>query len=390
MKYLLSLCLCLLAKVAVPNDSILITQLLQKIEQLQVKEDGLFPKGSIPSYRKYALNPDRFKADINPFYTGLTAFTLLNIRDELTINQKTIADTIIQRTRHTFTKFENRKKNGLTYNFWPTDRPQIFPNSGWVNWLDKSKALPDDLDDTVIILMALNANDSIAIKIHNLMQGYTNSTSKTINNTYEEFKKLNAYSTWFGEKMPIDFDVCVMSNVLYFVQHYNLNWTHADSATLKVIVESIKTNKHLKNAEYISAQYAKPSIIFYHISRLMAKKKIQELEDLKPQLIKQALEAIQSTDSFLEKILMSTSLLRWGMLPPKIVIKSKTDLTSMIEDEESFAFFIASVGGIYPNYIKNLFFKTKIAFFYYHCPAFNNLLVLENLIWHKKLVEQNQ
>lgn len=385
MKYILSLLLLANFTVSFANDSLLITQLLERIAFMQTKEPGIFPKGSFPSYRMYAHNKDRFKADINPFYTGLISFSLQNMLPELNETQQLIARNIVNKANSSFDLFRNRKRNLPTYNFWPTDRPQIFPNAGWINMLDKSKSLPDDLDDTVILLMALNTSDSIAKEIHKFMQGYTNSGTQRVRNTYEEFKRLNAYSTWFGEKMPIDFDVCVMANVLYFVQQYNLKWTSADSATLKVIVETVKTNKHLRNPEYISPHYAKASIIFYHISRLMAKKKIQELEDLKPKLIEQALETIKTSESFLDRILLSTSLLRWGIHPPELIIKSKTNLTSMIEDEEEFAYFIASMGGIYPTVIKNIFFKTKIAFFYYHCPAFNNLLVLENLIWQKKM-----
>jgi hypothetical protein len=382
MKYLLSLCLCLLAIKAVSNDSILITQLLQKIEQLQVKSDGIFPKGSIPSYRKYAHNPDRYKADINPFYTGLTAFTLLNIRDRLTSNQKAIADTIIKRARHTYSKFENRKKNGLTYNFWPTDTPQIFPNSGWLNLFNKTRALPDDMDDTVIILMSLEAQDSKAKAVHQLMQNHSNKVTKTVNNTFEEYKNLPAYSTWFGKKMAIEFDICVLSNILFFVQKNQLEWTASDSACLALMVNAIKSNQIVNSAKYISPQYATTPIILYHLSRLMALKPISELEALKSNLINQALVALNNTSNFMEKVILSSSLIRWGETNPIIEVKKNDSLNDLIENE-SFVFFIANMGSIYPNYLKKFLTQSKLGTFYYYSPAYNYVLLLENLILQK-------
>lgn len=151
------------------GDSLITSQLLNRIAFLQAKEEGVFPKGSIPSYRMYAHNKDRFKADINPFFTGLVSFTLHDIHSHLTDYQKNIANQIIGNSLPVFEKFKNRKNNYPTYNFWPTDTPRIFPNAGWLNQLDKSRSLPDDMDDTVIILLAMQANDSIARLVHGLM-----------------------------------------------------------------------------------------------------------------------------------------------------------------------------------------------------------------------------
>jgi hypothetical protein len=51
-------------------------KLLHRIEQLQCKENGVFPKGMFPSYRTYALNKQIEKADPNIFFTELIGFTL--------------------------------------------------------------------------------------------------------------------------------------------------------------------------------------------------------------------------------------------------------------------------------------------------------------------------
>ena len=75
-------------------DTTIVTQLLHRIVQLQVKENGVFPKGLFPSYRTYVLNQDRQKADINPFFTGLIVFTLDRIKDQLTPYQQKLVEQI--------------------------------------------------------------------------------------------------------------------------------------------------------------------------------------------------------------------------------------------------------------------------------------------------------
>lgn len=383
MKYYVTALLLLFSLSLRANDSLTISRLLQRIDALQLKEDGVFPKGSIPSYRMYALNKTRYKADINPFFTGLVAFTLEDIKADLSPAQQTLANTIINNTQPVYPIFQNRKNNRITYNFWPTDHPQIFPHSGWLNLFNKSRALPDDLDDTVIILMAQRRSDSVAKAIHQLMQRYTNNENKKVTNTFPEYLKVGAYSTWFGEKMPVDFDISVLSNVLYFVQSYNLKWTAADSASLYLIEDMVKTNKHIKFANYVSPHYATLPNILYHISRLMSLKTIPSLEKLKPQLIEDTKTALASATTFMDKVILSTSLLRWGVQPPEIILDPTTSLVDLIEDEQ-FYFFIASMASMLPDPWKKRVTNMGVGTFYYYCPAYNNLLLLENLVWQKR------
>ena len=227
---------------------------MQRIDQLQNKQAGVFPKGIFPSYRLYALNKDRQKADINAFFTGLIAFSLQDIKPQLSSSQQKMSDQIISNSLPVYSKFQNQKGRA-TYNFWPTDTPRIFPNAGWLNVFDKSQALPDDLDDTVIMLLAMNAPDSTAKQIHALMQSFTNNGNKQVRNTFKDYRNVGAYSTWFGKKMPVDFDVCVLANILYFVQKYNLEWTAADSASLQLIEKVLSERKHVTDAAYVSPHY---------------------------------------------------------------------------------------------------------------------------------------
>lgn len=364
------------------TDTLMATRLLQRIAALQPKDDGIFPKGLFPSFRTYALNQHRQKADINIFFTGLISFTLKNLRKDFTPYQQKIADSIIVAANTSSVKFKNRKGRD-TYNFWPTDTPVIFPNSGWMNWFNKQQALPDDLDDTVIMLLALNATDSIAKNVHTLMQAFANNGQKKVNNTFKAYRDLGAYSTWFGKKMPVDFDISVLSNVLYFVQSYDLPWTAADSASLQLIEKLTEEKKHLTDASYISPHYSSPAIILYHISRLMQLKPIAALEKNREALIGDARKLLENPLPFMDQVLLQTALMRWGVQPAIIQINQKKSLAELIEDD-SFSFFIANMASMLPDGLKKTAGAAGVGKFYYFCPAYNNLLVLENLIWQNR------
>lgn len=364
-------------------DTLISYKLLQRIEQLQIKESGIFPKGLFPSYRIYALNQHRQKADVNIFFTGLIAFTLRDLMPNLTTHQQKIAQRIIYQSIIASDQFKNRKGRN-TYNFWPTNDPQIFPNSGWLNLFNKSQALPDDLDDTAIMLLALAADQPTVSEVHQMMQRYINGGFSKINNTFPEYRNIPAYSTWFGEKMPVDFDVCVLANVLHMVQTYDLTWTKADSSSLDLITRVIKDKKHLTHASYISPHYSNPSIILYHMGRLMRNKKIDALEALKPQMVEEAKALLLQSDSFLEQVILSTTLLKWGVKPTVVTPKNISSLLELTEDE-SFSFFIANMASMLPDQLKKLAGKTQVGKFYYYCPAYNNLLVLEHVITTQRM-----
>lgn len=365
------------------NDSLLISQLLQRIDDLQPKSDGVFPRGSIPAYRMYALNKERYKADVTAFFSAVTSVGLLDIMNDLSPSQKQQAKAIIDRSTHVYPKFRNKKNDSNTYNWWPTDTPQIFPNAGFLNLFNSSQAAPDDLDDTVLTLVAQSASDSVAKQVHALMQLYINNGKKKFHSIFKEYKNIEAYETWFGKKMPVEFDIGAFANILYFVQKYHLTWSKTDSVTLYLMKRMLEEKKHITSPKYISPYYAKTSVILYHVSRLMALKPIPELEKLKPQLIAEATQALLSADNFMDQVLLSTSLLRWGVSPPVLAPRNINNLEDFVE-EEGTPFVTATMATLLPNPLNRWVGATGIVQFYYYCPAYNNLLLIENLVWRRR------
>lgn len=368
------------------NDTLVTTRLLERIYQLQAKESSVFPKGLIPSYRMYVLNKTREKADANIFFTALVDFTLKNLQPHFTASQQALSERIITESLPVYRKYKNPQPGKLTYNFWPKDTPRIFPNGGWMNLFDKQQALPDDMDDTVISFLALNAPDSAARRLHAYMQGFANNKTKRVNNTFPSYRHIGAYSTWFGIRMPIDFDVCVLSNILYFVQQYNLGWTAADSASLELIGKVITEKKHITHAMYVSPNYGRTPLILYHFARLMSAKPIPVLEALKPQLIDETRRALRNTNEFMDEVILSTALLKWGVMP-ETRLHANTDLTSLIE-RSNFSYFIASMSAFMPNSLKKWLGGAGIGKFDYHSEAYNHALVLEYIACFNSFVNQ--
>ena len=163
------------------------------------------------------------------------------------------------------------------------------------------------------------------------------------------------------------------------MQLYNLPWNKADSASLQLIVATIHNEDHLQNGLLIAPYYAKPSIILYHVARLMSIKKINELEVLKPKLLKDAEEAFQSSNNLLEKMILCSAIMKWGYKPPALSIPANIDIDTAIE-QNKLPFFIGNMPSYFPNFYKKILLKMKWGLYYHFCPAYNDALFLEYLL----------
>ena len=357
------------------TDTIWSYQILTKIQALQQTNTG-FPPGIFPSARVYAYNKNNSKNDPNVFFTGLIVHTLKKYHKLCTPYQQRIINQIVKDGLSSVGVFKN-KSGRDTYNFWRTDTPQIFPNAGWLNKFDKSQSLPDDFDDSVILLWAQEVTKERAAVVHDTMQLYANTKVKSIKNSLPAFKNLPAYSTWFGKKMPIDFDMAVLCNVLSFVNAYDLQWTASDSASLQLITTAIDNKWHLNKADFIAPHYAKPAVIMYHIARLLTagnQQNIQTLIALKPILLKQTDSLFTISKDPLEAILLNTARVHFGGIPNDVF----QTLDQATIEQSKYPFFIANMASMLPSPVKRPLSKLAFAKFEYRCPAYNLALLWEN------------
>lgn len=375
-------CACVLrVNAQTSKDTIWSYQLLTKIQSLQQANTG-FPPGIFPSTRVYAYNKNNIKNDPNVFYTGLIVRTLKKYQKYCTPFQQGIINQIAKDAMVSTALFKNRQGRD-TYNFWRTDTPQIFPNAGWLNTFDKSQSLPDDFDDTVILLWAQEVARERAAAIHDTMQLFANTKGKTVKNTLKAFETLPAYSTWFGKKMPIDFDMAVLCNVLSFVNAYNLKWTSSDTASLQLITTAIQNNWHIGKANFIAPHYAKPAVILYHIARLLDAGKQQNIEALmalKPSLLHSADSLLAKSVDPLETVLLQSARLHFGgtnNVDASNIVTAQTIDPAAIE-QSTYPFFIANMASMLPSPLKRPLSKLAFAKFEYRCPAYNLALLWEN------------
>lgn len=368
------------------NDSLLMHKLVQRLAVQQQKVNGKYLPGMFPSYREYQWHARVFKDDDNVFFTGLVVFTLRQLRNELPEADRLLCDTIISRAAPVYQHFRNRKGRD-TYAFWQTDTPTVFPNGGWLNWMDKMNTLPNDMDDTSIVLLANDAPDSVVKAVHALMQRYTNTGKRKIKNTYKAYKNIPAYSTWFGDKWAIDFDVCVLSNILYLVQLYQLPFTAADSASLELVRQVVMRRQYLDKAAYVAPHYNRSPVILYHLSRLMQVRPLPALEPYRAQLIADAQNLYAQSSNFIDKVILSTALMRWGVAAPAQELQTGVSLETYVEQND-FVFFIANMASMLPNPLKQWMGGAGVGRFMYFCPAYNNALLLEYLVWRQRTQHQ--
>ncbi|MEO8765473.1 MAG: hypothetical protein ABI416_14340 [Ginsengibacter sp.] len=364
------------------QDRLLENFLLKRIACQQVREDPYFFKGIYPSYFSKHDCFSTKKRDNNIFFNSLIAYTLNEIKTFVGKEDSLLIMAMMNNARSVYSKFKNKKRD--TYNFWRTDSAFDFPFPTVFNLFSKNVTLPDDLDCTVLSLLALDSNDSTAKAVHTLMQRFTNTRTKRVRSVIKAYDTLNAYSTWFGIKFPVVFDVSVLCNILTFVQAYNLPWTKADSASLEVIVKTIQNNYHINKAVYASPVYPKTSVILYHIARLMKIKKIPSLENLKVKLVTDAANELTHTDNFIEKIVLSNAIFKWGYKPPELDIPAPHEIKKTIE-QNNFSFFIANLPSYFKDFLKLVATNEHLGFYNYYCPAYNDALLLEYLVLSRKL-----
>lgn len=348
-------------------------QLLQHIEQLQVKEDLSTLSGAFPSFRKYYYSA-KLRQEDNVFFTALILWNLGQFKSQMHPEELAYLEQFKTKARPYIERFKNQN-NQLTYNFWPRNPPQIFPNGGWLNRLNQKFALADDIDDGAITLLALGANDSLAKAMQTKFDAYRVGKIKPNQSFYKQYRNRPVYSTWLGNKMPKDVDLSVLTNVVLMHTMAKIPLSTTDTASLDLIVDLIKSNKHLTDPKYVSQHYANSATIIYHIARLTFYSDYPALLALKPVLLEQALALSKKAKYPLEQLLLNTSILRLG---------GKIDLPMSVNEASltvhNYPYFVANIASALNNPFKRIVNRTNIVRFDYYSYAFNLSLLYENLM----------
>lgn len=351
-----------------------IDKLIEKLERLQLSgETENFKTGMFPSERFHDFLP-YVRKDDNIFFPAAIAFILLKNLKHLETNQREKINKIIDGIRQNY-PFYSSLSSDFIYNFYQTRPHKHYPN-GFILSRFRHFILADDADDTVIISMTITdlSSERISVIRERLVQ-FSNLKQKKIKGIGSLYSELPFYATWFGSgRMPIELEICVLCNVLYFTFSNKLELNAQDKASLELIKRAIDTNDIVGNSFQISGQYPKTSVIVYHITRLCSViDKPDEYFDTE-----RLVEIIRSqlkTNSLVEKIILSISLmnLKQSCEPIAWELEDKR----LQKDFRSFPFFIAPILSGSSNKVLTLLKKYKLFHILFRCNAFYYALLLE-------------
>ncbi len=353
--------------------------LLHRLAALQTDNDPVFGSGLFPAYR---MQPDwggYRRADVNVFFTASIVFVLQQLRHQLSPGEQALAGQIQQRAQAAYPRFRN--KDGLpTYNFWPTRPSRHFPNGRLFHRFDHFR-IPDDIDDTAMVYLTSNPPPADAGWLAGKLAQHANLAQPhgPIRNTFPEYRQLPAFSTWFGKHMPVDFDACAMSNMLYCLYAAGAPETPEMAASLTYLRDIVLSGQYSGQPFRCSPHYARAPLIMYHLSRLIAAFPQSRLEVIRPRLIAGMLAELPYTTNRIDRIMLRTSLYR---LAPDIARHQTlpVDLDGIEADFPSFHFFIAGLLTAYEHPFLNRLADRPLVQIRWQCEAHCLALLLEYLL----------
>lgn len=303
------------------------------------------------------------RPDTTVFFTAIITFTLQRLKPLLSPASQLVVEEIVQKATANYPKFQN--KDGLkTYNFWKTKPSQHFPNGHIFGHFNHFK-IPDDVDDTAMIYLTTQPSLAENLWLKQKLTQHANGAKQHVKNTYSDYKSLKAYSTWFGKNMYIEFDACVLSNLLYWVFENKLPLNQHDTDSLAYIRSVVETDRYLTEPFRCAHQYPRTVVIVYHVARLMGAFQIAELEPIRAKLIADAQRLLQQPQAPLDAVILQTSLLRLGVMPE--TLQDCQNLTS--SNFEGFYFFIAGLLTAYENPLLYKLARSPLTHIRWQCEA---------------------
>ncbi|MEZ4900737.1 MAG: hypothetical protein R2822_02750 [Spirosomataceae bacterium] len=354
-------------------------EIIGRIAALQSVGSVYFDEGLFPAQRTNAMVGYQ-RPDTTVFFTAIMVFTLQKISHLLSPKSQLLVGSIAEKAIQNYPKFRN--KDGLkTYNFWKTKPSKHFPNGYLFHHFDHFR-IPDDVDDTAMIYLTTSPTEEDLLWLKEKLSQHANRSKHTIRNTYPEYRQLRAYSTWFGKNMYIEFDACVLSNLLYCVYHYQLPLNQHDYDSLTYIRSVIETDRYLTEPFRCAHQYPRTVLIIYHVARLMGAFHIPELDSIKDKIINDIYELLQYPQQPLDEILLKTSLLRLGEKGHD-VRQLTFEIGDWLKAEDpktnKFYFFIAGLLTAYENPALYHLAKSPLFHIQWKCEAHSWVLVAEYL-----------
>lgn len=344
--------------------------ILQKIKHLQIEQDSFYSPGLFPTEVR-RNRQKRTWQDNNIFYSALIAYTLNQSQSDLSEKDNNEVLKLVDSVTSNFSAYRNRK-GGPTYNFYQTHPENQFPQFKRLSQKDKFR-LPDDLDDTSILYLALNnpKNKKNVDSVKTLTVDQTKLHPK-LKSAFKKDKKSAAYRTWFADKMNQEFDICVMANALLLWNSNDIPEDKVDNATIQFIHRHLVEGIVLKKPHLSSPQYLKSSIILYHLSRTFSTYEHPLAPPIREKLLIDLKELLRNSKNPMEKVILLSSMYRLGES-----LNYQIELSNLEKEVQMFTWFNANLISGKPIFIKRLFGKQHPLLYSYTCEAYNWALILE-------------
>jgi hypothetical protein len=349
--------------------------IVQTIDQLQSRGTRTYGTGIFPSQRTHRYLPFDVE-DETIFFTAATVYTLNAIRSDLSPGARHLVEEMTARSAEAAPRFLNNE--GLPiYNFWqvqPEDR--FFPNSRIFSRF-RTFRLPEDIDTTAYLyLCGFHGRDDTSL-FQQRLAFHANGSQRWIRRAFSQHYHFRAYSTWMGHSnMPVDFDVCAMSNALLALQTHGMPLSTTDEESVGFIAAVVEHDEHLLHPFQSAPWYGTTPVIIYHLARLIARSDIAAMRALAGKLAKDARRYCARTDLRpMERFMLSTAAMWLG---ETALVQSPTTIASA--DIDRYPFFVASILAVPENALVRILAPLDVFHLQCRCRAHSLALLLEHEI----------
>jgi hypothetical protein len=354
-----------------PEPTALLPSLLTRIAALQSTGDAYYLPGLFPSQRLQKTLRYR-REDSNIFFTALIVFTLQEIAGQLPATAQAQVATITDKALATYPHY--RCPNGQpTYNYYLTQPRNHFPN-GYLLGRFRQFATPDDVDSTTLVYLSDPSPAHDPAWLHTKLQAHANTVIGWAKTGPVAFRRRKIYSTWFGQYMPIEFDVSTLSNALTLVLRSQLPLNEFDHDSLALIDWVITSGTYQHDPLGVSPYYATVPLIAYHVGRLAAE--APQLAATRATLLRDLPGLLAASPHFMDKLLLASTLLRLGATAPPL-LDARWTLAELEQRTRGLQFCIAPLLNYYPH--TRWLAGWRLSHIAWECPAHSLVLVAEYL-----------
>ncbi len=350
--------------------------LLQDLEELQCNAPRICPPGIFPSMRQHPYLPYQ-RSDNTLFFTSLILVILQQISSSACGEAAvSAAQRIARRAWASFPRYAN-KAGGVTYNFWQEHPKEAFPTSRYL-FNHRHFHIPDDLDDTALAFLAKPHTPAEVYGLKRRAAIHVNTYRRTVRNTFEGLAHFEAYTTWSGQAMYYEFDICVLCNLLVCFRQYGLAPDYHDGETLRWIEAVLLHDYHLADPYEAAHHYAHSTLILYHLAKL-CEADAAFAQRWRAKLLADVAGVMPQAKSYAERLLLANAALKLGG-------NSSFALAEKPKRNTRFPFFIIGLLTAYEYPWIRPLARNRCTWLCYFCEAYHVALEIEHcILLHKKV-----